>query len=237
MAASSRTQAYDRVDATLDAFYTSDASMQACLDRARTLVARLGDQSMLSAVDCDLAQVYRSLRAWDLSLGHGHRALEEAERGGDTHSQAVAFESLGITYLEKEELAPAVDYLAKALDLSLATVGDRPLQEACSLAESLVRAHLLREDVESARSVCERIPAIAAEARMPFAEGICRLAEVSLSRALGDLSRAELKLKEAEAAFEGFMKLHPKAAERSSWKAHLQLERGFLLRARGRSGP
>jgi len=35
MAASSRTQAYDRVDATLDAFYTSDASMQACLDRAR----------------------------------------------------------------------------------------------------------------------------------------------------------------------------------------------------------
>ena len=31
----SRTAAYDRADTTLDAFYTRDAVMQACLDRAR----------------------------------------------------------------------------------------------------------------------------------------------------------------------------------------------------------
>ena len=98
----------------------------------------------------------------------------------------------------------------------------------------LVRAHLIREDMDKARASCADLREMAAEANTSLAEGISRLSEAAVARAAGDIAAAEALLAASESAMKNWARHRPRFLEHSSWTAVLELERGHLHRAHGR---
>jgi len=192
--------------------------------RALKILLKIGDQHGLASVYRNAADVYLARGDYANAIDYHARCLEIAERIGDKEQRAGALRGIGIALLDRGEPREAAEALGKALD-GFESLG--AWEYACLSAVDLVQSRLAVGDVEGGRAVLERARGSVAKGATPRMRGLCHAIEASVARAAGAFEDARKALGEADAAFGG----NPTDAD----VAVLELERGLLLRATGRS--
>jgi hypothetical protein len=178
---------------------------QACLTTwsGRLVAGRLAGERALAASRadgdvenqlwtlCNLAQIAEiEMRDDGAALTHAHQACELAERAGGVYGQVWARACLGVVLTLREEWAPAIDALERAIALARERRSSLDT-EAWHLAR-LAAARLGLGDLEGARTVADEALEIARARRTRFHEVQAR---IELARVLaacdGDSASAE----------------------------------------------